>query len=538
MSNKNLIPTKYISEYNKAINYQNNGDFTKAIKIYKLLQTRIPDSFDINFYLATCFFAINEFLESSKLFHKLHSLYPDNKVVIKRCAVAYINLNNHLIAHEFLKRLVTIDPDDVEAWINITSTSGSLEKYEDAIYYATQALSINPKDARLYNNLGAALLSYHKYEDALICLETALVLSPNDFNASFNIGSLLDRMCKFKESVAYFEKVLAIVTPGTNDELKTKYCMSFPLLATGELARGWEYYEQGFLLPNNIGRSPTRTFTKPKWIGQKLHNEKLLIWREQGIGDEVWFFSLVNCCLGSCENIIIECSQRLLPLISRAFPDITVRCESNLIDYDFHIAAGSLCQIFRSSLSSFNYSLPYLSPDINISSIFEKKLSVFKRDLLVGITWRSGSLSTERNIHYTSLSDWQPILSIPGIKFVNLQYGDCANELANVRDIFGIDILNFDDIDLKNDLESLAAIIHNLDLVVSISSFNAAFTQALGTKLFLINHKNWTMLGQNNWPWYEKVELFCPENINAPMYSTFAQLRNNLEVEVEKKALG
>ena len=160
---------------------------------------------------------------------------------------------------------------------------------------------------------------------------------------------------------------------------------------------------------------------------------------------------------------------------------------------------------------------------------FVKFLEAKYRDkVLVGISWRSGNLVTTRNIHYSPISEWEAILKAPNIQFINLQYGDCFQELENVKSHFNVEVLNFNEVDLKNDLESVAAIISNLDLVISVSTFTSPFTQALGIPLKLINHRNWSMLGKDEWPWYEKVDIYCPENLSSPLNSVFESVANDL----------
>ena len=523
-----ILPIKLLGDFNRALHKQNKRDFISAIRIYKNIYSLYPDVYELALNLGTCYFAISNFNESSNIFHKLHLNHPDNILVLNNASISYIQTGNLPLAYEFLKKLVIIDPTNRNAWINITSVAYGLSLTEESLYYATQAISLNPTDADLYTNLGASLSNFHRYDEALICYKTVLDLRPNDIKALTNIGVNLDMQGFFQESVSAFEKVLPLCNSDI-DLVEAKYRMSFPLLGKGDIKRGWEYYENGFSIQGRSGRTPVRLFNKPKWQGQKLNTETLMVWREQGIGDEVWFFSLFNFVAQRANNIIIECSERLISLFSRAFPNCLVRASSSdHHDYDYHIPVGSLCNLFANNWSSFSYCKPYLKPREDLIEVYKNRLITFKNKKLVGISWRSGNLNITRNIHYVPISDWAPLLSLEGIQFVNLQYGDCSNELNSVREQLGVDILNFDDVNLKDDLESLAAIIINLDCVISVSSFTSPFSQALGVKNYLIMHKYWTMLGQDYWPWFENVDLFFPNNIKLPISSVFHKLKDNL----------
>jgi len=528
INRSSILPIKLLGDFNRALQKQNKRDFISAIRIYKNIYSLYPDVYEVALNLGTCYFAISNFNESADIFHKLHLNQPDNILVLNNASISYIQTGNLPLAYEFLKKLVNIDPTNRNAWINITSVAYGLTLTEESLYYATQAISLNPTDADLYTNLGASLSNFHRYDEALICYETVLDLRPNDIKALTNIGVNLDMQGFFEESVSAFEKVLPLCNSDI-DLVEAKYRMSFPLLGKGDIKRGWEYYENGFSIQGKSGRTPVRLFNKPKWQGQKLNAETLMVWREQGIGDEVWFFSLLNFVAQRANNIIIECSERLISLFSRAFPNCLVRASSSEHhDYDYHIPVGSLCNLFANNWSTFSYCKPYIKPREDLIEVYKNRLITFKNKKLVGISWRSGNLNITRNIHYVPISDWAPLLSLEGIQFVNLQYGDCSNELKSVREQLGVDILNFDDVNLKDDLESLAAIIINLDCVISVSSFTSPFSQALGVKNYLIMHKYWTMLGKDYWPWFENVDLFFPNNIKLPISSVFHQLKDNL----------
>jgi hypothetical protein len=205
-------------------------------------------------------------------------------------------------------------------------------------------------------------------------------------------------------------------------------------------------------------------------------------------------------------------------------------------DFDFHLPAGSLCKIFRSSWAKFPKSHGYLVPEFSLVEKYQSLLEKYKDKLLVGISWRSGNLSVERNVNYSPLSDWKDILQLPHIQFVNLQYGDCHSELNNVREYFGVEILNWDDLDIKNDLESLAALSANLDFVISTTTFAAPFSQALGIPLKMLMHTFWRQLGQTEWPWYEKVTLFQPKSKSDPISTVFPELLQDLNNQKKTSA--
>jgi tetratricopeptide (TPR) repeat protein len=534
MKNNNL-PTEFINSFNKAFKYQESKRFHEAIKIYEKLLGNNRNIYAININIGNCYYSIGKYSKAAEIFYKLHEENPDNKVVLNLCGTTYLKLNQPELASPFFKRLVSIDPDNIDAWINLTHLSNMTMNNTESLYYATQALSLNPKEAILHSNLGAALQHFHRYKEALMCFETALILKPNDLNILGNIATTLNKIGNYQGSVSIYQSMMGQLIEKVDEKNHLYYGMSFPLLALGELNKGWEYYEYGWKVNDIRGRNPKRHFKKPRWNGENIKDKKLLVWREQGLGDEIMFYSLLEYAQPFCEQIIIECSTRLVLLFQRAFPKCLVRessnfsinSASNLDDYDYQIPVGSLCKLFKSDLKKFPKSGGYLAPDPLIKKQFAEILSKYAGKKLVGISWRSGNLQVERNIHYTKLTDWKEVLLSPNTIFFNLQYGDCNWEIDNIQNEFGIQIINFPEYDFKNDLDSLAGLISNLNLVISVSTFASAFAPALGVNTKMLLHNSWDLLGAKgklDYPWFNNVELYISPSIDTPLASLIGNI--------------
>jgi hypothetical protein len=149
---------------------------------------------------------------------------------------------------------------------------------------------------------------------------------------------------------------------------------------------------------------------------------------------------------------------------------------------------------------------PLLHPDPADVAKFADRLAEYRGKKLVGICWRSHKLSATRNKKYTALEDWRGILSTPGAMFVNLQYGECEEEIQQVERDLGIRILRWADLDLMNDFSGVAALIKNLDLVISISSAVVPLAGAVAAPTLCMTYQNWVLLGEKNtYPWFPSV---------------------------------
>ena len=477
--------------------------------------------------------------EAAKLFQQLHEQDPEDLVILKHCGIAYIAVGAFDLAIRFLSRYVKSKPNDFDAWASLSAAAGKSQKYVDAMMYATKALSLEPTNPDAYNNLGATLLGVDKLNEAAQAFETALVLDKNNVDALSNLSTLAEKRGDYEAALVLYNNLLDRLDHSTTFAKEVLYRSSFSHLATGRLAEGWRRYDFGFV-PTDLGsRTPKRQFQVPQWHGEPLGDKRLLIWGEQGLGDELWFFGLLNEALEHCHNVIVECEPRLVSLMARSFPEVKVR-PINLSpmmlmdsqDFDVHIPAGSLMSLFRNNIEDLKKFKPYLHADTDLIVDFSKRLMPFKGKKLMGLCWRSGKLDANRNKHYLPLDELAPLLKLEDCIFVNLQYGDCEEELCRVDKQLDISIVRWGDVDLKNDQESVAAIISCLDAVVSAGTAVAQMAIAIGQKTILFGPRGgWTSLGQDQYPWGSSVHSFSPKpdnELNSVVPKILEHISDNL----------
>jgi hypothetical protein len=178
---------------------------------------------------------------------------------------------------------------------------------------------------------------------------------------------------------------------------------------------------------------------------------------------------------------------------------------------DYYAAFGTPLHLLRKSLSDFPRQ-PFLKADTAKTDEFRARLSALGPGPYVGVCWRSMVLGAKRRKYFSAIEAWQPVLSMPGTTFINLQYGDVAAELQIAREQFGLTIHNFDDLNLKDDLEGAAALSAACDLVLSAPTAAAAMAGALGTEVwFLVAAPVWPQLGTDHYPWYAKSRVIACE---------------------------
>ena len=517
VTNKVNFDRRIRTNLERAIALQDKGMFNDAITIYAEILSSDQSNYLAKINISLCYLNVHLFEKAAAILHELHHERPKDFQTLKFCGVAYAKMGAFELAIKFLKRALAEQPGDFDTWIEITTAASANQQDIDAVYYATQAISLKPTSPIAHNNLGGALMAIGKMNEALYCFETALQLDPNNLMALGNTATIYEKNGDSTRAISTLEKCLLHTQNGSIQESEIKFKLSFSHLYSGNLKLGWEMFDEGFKPKNTRTRTPKRHFDVPQWRGEPIQEKRLLVWGEQGLGDELMFFRALPDVFEHCEHITIECMPRLVSMFQRSFPNCHVRERSvdNSIllkplysDFDYHIPVGSLMRLYRNEISQFKKASPYIVVDPDLEIKFRQRLSEFKPKKLVGICWRSEKLAGDRNLNYTPISAWTPIFSVPGVQFINLQYGDCQEELDQVKAHFGVEVINWMDVNLKDDQESVAAIIKNLDVVVSAGTAVAQLTGAVGTHLKLFTPRSWTLLGQNEYPWATNVDVF------------------------------
>lgn len=411
------------------------------------------------------------------------------------------------------RKVVQLRPDDPNAHYNLGSVLQQRGAYEGAEIAYREALRRQPRHAPALNNLGSVLKRLGRPDQAELCHRQALELHPEFVEARYNLGNALQALGRYEEAEATYEEALA-----QNPDLATaSYNLALLALLRGDLHRGWSGYERRFAAAEV---KPNRHIPVPAWTGEVLRGRRLLVWREQGVGDELMFAS---CYQDVVEwgggPVTIECDRRLVTLFRRSFPKATVRAEScteeaeeTILppDCDVQVAAGSLPRHLRDRLPSFEPRERWLQPDPQLAAKWRRRLDQLGPGLKVGIGWRSQLMTAERRGAYTTLDQWHAVFEIPGVVFVNLQYDDCATEIAEAGKRFGVRIHRWRDLDLMDDFENAAALVANLDLVISPAMSAGELAGALGVPVWRFGGRDWTQLGTAVRPWFPTMRLFQP----------------------------
>ena len=417
-------------------------------------------------------------------------------------------------AIESFKKAIDLDNNYAEALSNLGLALIAHDRPKEAAEYLQKAVNLAPNSAEFCNNLGVLFNRQGCFEEAVAAGEKAITMRPDYVEAHNNLGTALIELGRFPEAKAAFERALAI----DPECAEAHHNLSLVLLLTTHFEDGWKEYEwrwrhKGF-------STPLRPFSQEWWNGSVEEVVKLLVWGEQGIGDEVQFSGLIRHITSLGITVVVECDRRLVPLLQRSFPG-TIFVErtdppSLLLkepSITHQIPMASIPRMLGLSPNSMSFQNPFMISDEEERNRFRSEYKVDGNPLLVGISWKSGNRQ-EGQKRSIGLDYWGPILNTPGVRFVNLQYGECSEDLQAVRNRFGVEILEDERINSIRNLDSFAAQVAAMDLVISVDNSTVHFAGALGievwTMLPTVPDWRWGLEGDKT-RWYPTMRLFRQE---------------------------
>lgn len=376
---------------------------------------------------------------------------------------------------------------------------------EKAEQYYRLCIIAAPDDRALLVNAGAAGVKRGRPREALKTLGWAIGLNANDAEAWSNIGPALEHLRREDEAEEAYRRAIA----ADADHATSRDNLGMLLLKRGALRDGYAQKDWRFRTPHF--KDMIKPSSAPLWRGENLTGKTLFVWREQGIGDEVMFAACYGELQARAGLVTAQCDKRFLGLFTRSFPRIKFIPEgAPPPPHDAQIPAGTLLRRLRGALSAFPGEPSFLTVDPARSAFWRARLAALGPGLKIGLAWRSKLITSERKSAYIDICDWEPVLNIPGVQFVNLQYGDVEAELARARLKLGVQINSFDDLNLTNDLEGVAALMSGLDLVLSPATSVAELAAAVGTPTWRLAPRDWTSLGTNVRPIYPAMRNWPP----------------------------
>ncbi len=438
--------------------------------------------------------------------------WPDATRIRLVEAIALHKLERREEARAVYEDLVRIDPEDHDFNNKLASVLYEIGQWKDAEPYARKAIEIQPKSVGALNNLGRIRQMRGDLDGARDIYKKALDLLPDNGDAHNNLGNIYLYADQMEESLAAFDRAMEL-KPHSNG---IRFNRSIVLLTLGRFQAAWREHRLRFNKEESI---PGRTWDCPVWDGEAIEGKRLLLWSDQGIGDQVIHIRAAAPVAAAAGDCAVECSKRLTSLFARSFPDIEIvgvrePADARLTEraWDAHSSVLDIHVGRITSPADINPT-PYLKADPEMTAALRKKYRKEAGDRpLIGVSWWSGG-SIQSHFKTTPLADWLPILKTPDVAFVNLQYGDHNAEIDAVTQNDGVSIIRDEDVDPMGVMDPFAAQVAAMDMVITISNTTAHMAGALGVPVWNMTPTGpgrlwyWFLEGDNS-PWYEGMRLF------------------------------
>jgi tetratricopeptide (TPR) repeat protein len=453
---------------------------------------------------------------------------------------ALLNLGNVLRRAEQLpdaieayESAIALSPDDADIHYNLAGALESLGEFEKAIASYRTAISKRANFPQACNNLGNALATVGRFNDALTAYTAAIAQQPNYAEAYANRASVrfaLRRFALAKDdcdsalklnphvAVAYCNRSVILRETGDiaraiqdceaalaidPDYLDVKWNLALTQLLTGDWKSGWDGFELRFQKSHNRIEQPMLHIAD--WVGEPIAGKRILIYCEQGLGDTIQFVRFALVLQKMNADVVIKAPESLVPMIS----SMGLNTFSDVFDlaFDYKVALMSIPRLLGITPSSIAPVSQYLNADPGKVALWKSFLP--SSGVRVGISWQGNPLASTDRGRSIPLAQFEPLARLDQVHLVSLQKGPGTEQIETFANRNRL--ITPGEIDNDGAFTGTAAIIQNLDLVVTSDTSIAHLAGALGKPVWValkyVPDWRW-LLDRTDSPWYPSARLY------------------------------
>ena len=435
-----------------------------------------------------------DFKSSKRLSEILLKKDQTNCLAFNILGLSESSLGQKDIAEKTFLKGIFNNPLDGSLHNNLANLYLEINEYKKAKDFSYKATSLNPNCSKSFFTLGVSLNACNKLSEAICAFKKSFRLDKNNYEALLNIGNIYKDRKKFTKALEVYRQYQKLFPK----KVDGYYSESTLHLRTQRLKVGWEKYEVALKDDSRNVIDGYHTESKSLWDG-KPFDGTLLIYGEQGIGDQIFFSTILFDLMKFHSRIILKVDKRLKRLFENNFQNILIYSQNEYVPegyYQKYIAIGSLCKFLRKDLKSFENTtfsqFKHNKKPLNLRKCFKNKKPV------IGVSWYTKSFETgiNRSLKPIELST---IINESNLNFVNLQYGEYQEQIREIQQLTNGALFTYSNIDLTNDFENLSNLILECDLVLTIDNTLAHLSSSLG-------QKTWILLPHSaNFRWFEKT---------------------------------
>ncbi len=470
-----------------------------------------PDDADLNYRMGLIYLAQGEAACALDYFHLALHYAPD---LFPACAArvsALLALDRAFEEAGAYREFLRANPGHPGAAYALAVWHHARGEHEPALELLRPLADRRPPNRDACNLLGLILgREFGQFEEGERLLRLALEPDPLWPVALCNLGWILLEKGDYAQGMKLLDAALA----RDPDDHETRLVRSYMNLKRGEFEQGWRDYEAR----HHSRFAMHRPFDFPQWDGTPVGGKTLLIYGEQGFGDQIMFASCFHEAIERAGRCIIECDPRLAALFRRSFPSALIEPSAPAGEraawtahaqaVDCQIPMGSLPGFFRKRWEAFPRHAGYLRAAPERVAYWRARLDALGPGTKIGLSWRGGIAATRRHLRSLAPEEFLPLLRLPA-KFVSLQYGNCADELNRLSQEHGVILPRWQD--ALDDYDETAALVCALDLVISVCTAVIHLAGALGKPVWILVPAvaEWRYLDRGEiMPWYPSARLF------------------------------
>lgn len=463
-----------------------------------------PDDMNLMVAVADCLIKLGIRDKAIRFLEEVLSRHGATPEVIRTMGLLASEFEMNDTLEKLYRIYITLEPGDPLGYNNLASALEKQDKLDEAISFLQDVIPLFPEIPALWNTLASSVAIRDGYQTSIPFYDEAYRLAPENVEVLSNIALVASQMGDFARAIEFSERTIRLAPKA----YRSHFTLGMSLLTIGNLAEGWKEYEWR---RQERGRNIAfYTSDSPRWSGEDLSGKRLLISPEQGLGDEVLFAISYPRLAAMAKQLYIGCDHRLVTLFERSFPGARIgryvdkfhhgyrlrtmpALQKNtqkgpeaeaFAEADYYIECGSVPFHHWQRVEDLpDFPDGFLKPDPERVALWRERLAALGPKPKIGIFWRSGLQTATRNKHYAPIDAWGPLFERfkDTVDFINLQYGECSAEREQVRKAYGVTLHHWDDCDLRNDLETVAALSKAVDLVIGPASAPSMFSFAVGT---------------------------------------------------------
>ncbi len=522
------------------ISYQQK-DFDSAIKYCKKLVNLNPTNVQAYYILGHSLQEKGEVDEAITFYQKCLQLNPDFADAYYNLGTLFQDKKQYYEAILYYQKALNLNPNDVDACYNLGRILQEIDQYDEAINYYQRALYLNPTLADAYNNIGIILQEKEQLDEAMSYFFKALQLNPNLPDAYNNIGTILQEKEQLDEAMSYFQKTIQLDSNfykayhnlGVNfmkmnqidealnlmnkalhlnpNDANIHFALGMAFLLKGDFNDGWKEYEWRWKAKDFRKRGCFRkpdSFSQPILNNLDIGGKTVLVYAEQGLGDEIQFMRYIPLLAEVGANIVIECHKELSGLLHsvEGVKHLIIQGEQ-LPEFDLQCPLLNLPLIFNTTLENIPNKVPYLSVNPHLIQQWKYKIQIDSSNFKVGLVWQGNPKHKNDRNRSIPFNLFSAFAQLPNITFYSLQKGKGSEQSKNTP--IGMKFLDLTE--EINDLSDTGALIENLDLIISVDTSIVHLAGALGKPVWTLLPfaPDWRwMLNRQDSPWYPTMRLF------------------------------